>query len=230
MIQAWYDSSSIILFQTLEQFSAFLPTVLGALIILIVGAAIARLLRRVSVSLLETLRVSSLIKQTPVEHFMQNADVSHKVEEVAGSVVYWLIMLVVLQAVVAVLGLDSLTDILNSILAYIPQVLSSVLVLFLGVLVAGVAESLVKGSIKTIDGRQSRLLGKIASYLIMTVAVLAAISELGIASEFIMILFIGFVSMISLGFGLALGLGGKDIVAKMLDEWYTKTAKEVRSK
>jgi hypothetical protein len=117
---------------------------------------------------------------------------------------------------------------LNSILAYVPAVISAILVLFFGVLLAGLVESLVKGSIRSIDGKAARLLGKVSSYLVMTIAVLVAVSELGIASEFIMILFVGFVATISVGLGLALGLGGKDVVAKMLDEWYDKTKKELK--
>ena len=64
----------------------------------------------------------------------------------------------------------------------------------------------------------------------MVVTVLAAISELGIAQEFILIIFIGFVVMISLGFGLALGLGGKDLVSKILNDWYKKFKKDTKNK
>ncbi len=162
-----------------------------------------------------------------VEHFLRNADMSHKLEDLIGALLYWLIMLVVVQTSVAVLGLSSLSDILERILGYIPHVISAILVLFFGVLLAGLVESLVKGSIKSIDGRSARLLGKVSSYLVVTIAIMAAVSELGIASEFIMILFIGFIATVSLGAGLALGLGGKDVVAKMLGKWYSQTMRDI---
>ena len=63
-------------------------------------------------------------------------------------------------------------------------------------------------------------MAKVSSYLVMTLSVMAAISELGIASEFIMILFIGMVSALALGVGLAVGLGGKDLVSRLLEKWY----------
>lgn len=227
MLQAWYESIYVIAEQSLGQFSEFIPRLIAALLILVIGAALARTLKRAFVSLLETLRVSKVIKKTPLEHFFANAEFGQKVEEVLGSAVYWLLMLVVFQTVVNTLGLEPFSDVIDRILSYIPSVFSSILVLFLGVLLAGVVESVVKGSIRTIDGKSARLLGKVSSYLVVTIAVLAAVSELGIASEFIMILFVGFVATLTLGFGLAIGLGGKEVVAKVLQSWYDNTLREM---
>lgn len=227
MWQSWYNSLSVVFLQTLGEFSVYIPRILGALVILIIGSAIARMLKRVVIKLLEATRVSKLVERTPVEHFMHNAEMGQKIEGVVGTTVYWLLMLVVLQTAVSVLGLAPLTQILDRVLAYIPNIISAVLVLFLGVIVAGVVESLVKGAIRSIDGQSALLLGKVASYLVMTMVVLAAISELGIAREFIMILFVGFVSTVTLGLGLAIGLGGKDVVNKMLTQWYERTRREL---
>jgi hypothetical protein len=224
---AWYGSFSLILTQTLAQITMFVPRIVAAILVLIIGSAIAKAIKRVVVKLLETMRLSNLLKNTPVEHFLTNAELGHKLEEVIGSIVYWLSMLIVLHTSVNILGLEPLSAVLAKVVNYLPNVVSAILVLFFGTLLAGVVESLVKGSIKSIDGRSSRILGKVSSYLVVSIAVLAAISELGIASEFIMILFVGFVTMISLGIGLALGLGGQDVVRKMLNTWYDKTLKEV---
>jgi hypothetical protein len=73
-------------------------------------------------------------------------------------------------------------------------------------------------------------MGKIASYTVVTIAALAALSELNIAENFINILFIGFVAMLALGFGLAIGLGGKDLVAVMLTDWHKNLKKELKKR
>jgi hypothetical protein len=212
----------------LAEISGFLPRIIAAIFVLLIGSALAKALKKIVIRLLEAARLSSLVKNTPIEHFFANAEFGHKLEETIGSVAYWLSMLVVLHTTVTILGLEPLSDLLWNILNYLPNVISAILVLFFGTLLAGVVESLVKGSIKSIDGKSSRLLGKLSSYIVVTVAVLAAISELGIAKEFITILFVGFVAMISVGCGLALGLGGQDVVRKMLNTWYEQTLKEVK--
>jgi small-conductance mechanosensitive channel len=137
-------------------------------------------------------------------------------------------MLIVLHTSVTILGLEPLSAVLDKLLNYLPNIISAILVLFIGTLLAGVVESVVKGSIKTIDGKSSRFLGKIASYLVVSLTIMAAISELGIASEFITIIFIGFIAMLSVGVGLAVGLGGQDVVRKVLNTWYDRTVAEVK--
>ena len=115
---------------------------------------------------------------------------------------------------------------MNRILLYIPNIFSAVLILFFGVLLAGLAETLVKGAVKAVDGKSSRMLGTITSYLVMVVAILASISELGIAQGFITTLFTGFVASVAIAIGLAFGLGSKETVSKIMDEWYTRMKKE----
>lgn len=226
-IASTQSSLELLVNQTLLTLSNFLPRLIGALLVLLVGSAIAKAFKRVLVKLLSAMKVSALVEKTPVEHFLKNADMTNKLEEVVGSVIYWLVMLIVIHTTVSILGLEPLSQVLDMLLAYIPHIFSAILVLFFGVLLAGVVESVVKGAIRSIDGKSSRLLGKVASYLVVTIAVLAAVSELGIASEFIMIIFIGFITMVSLGLGLAIGLGGQDVVRQVSTKWYRQFEREV---
>jgi small-conductance mechanosensitive channel len=225
-----YASLSVLATETLTGISVFLPRLAAAILILIIGAGVAKGLKKLVVKLLETLKVSSWVKNTPVEHFFKNAEFGEKIEGVLGSIVYWILMLVVIHSTVSVLGLSSLTHVLDRVLTYVPRIISSILVLFFGLLIAGVVDSLVKGSIMSVDGKSARLLGKVSSYLVLIIVVLAAINELGIASEFIMVMFVGFIVMLSLGLGLAIGLGGQHLVKDIFSKWYKQTSKEVRKK
>jgi small-conductance mechanosensitive channel len=69
---------------------------------------------------------------------------------------------------------------------------------------------------------------KVSSYLIMVITVMAAVAELKIASQFISTLFTGFVYTLTLGLGLAFGLGSKDVVSDFMQEWYQTTKKELK--
>ncbi len=212
----------------LTEIVGYIPRIIGSLLILVIGAAVARFLKSLVMRLITTLSVSKAIKNTPVEHFFNVNGVTTKVEEAIGAIFYWISMLIVMYTAVSVLGLYSLSILFEKILAYLPHILAAVVVLFFGLLLAGFVESLVKGSIRSIDGKSGRLFGKISSYLIMVITVLVAISELGIARDFILILFVGFITTISLGFGLALGFGGQDLVRKLLQEWYEKMKSDLK--
>lgn len=212
----------------LTEIVSYIPRIIGSLLILVIGAAVARFLKSLVMRLITTLSVSKAIKNTPVEHFFNVNGVTTKVEEAIGAIFYWISMLIVMYTAVSVLGLYSLSMLFEKILAYLPHILAAVVVLFFGLLLAGFVESVVKGSIRSIDGKSGRLLGKISSYLVMVITVLVAISELGIARDFILILFVGFITTISLGFGLALGFGGQDLVRKLLQEWYEKMKSDLK--
>jgi hypothetical protein len=221
-------SESLILFgsQAMAGVLAYVPRIAAALLILIIGGTIAKAVRSLTVRVMKSIKVSSAIEKTPIEHFLKNADFAQKIEEIIGTIIYWLVMLVVIHTAVSVMGLASLSLLLERVLIFLPKIVAAVIILFFGILLAGVVEGLVKGAIRSIDGRSAMILGKVSSYLVVTIAILAAISELGIARDFILILFVGFVSTVTIGLGLAIGLGAKDLVATLLAHWHDNLKRE----
>lgn len=228
MQDSWYDSIRSASGQAWTEIMLFLPKLLLAVAIVIIGAAVARVVRSFVTSILEKLRVSKAVENTPVEHFLQNAELTEKIEHILGSIVYWILMLVVFHTAVSVVGLTSLSDLFEQVLSYIPHVFASVIILFIGILLSGLVESVIKGSLKSIDGHSARLLGKISSYIVLGLTIMVAISELGIASQYILILFIGFVTCLSVGIGLAAGLGGQHLVRQLLESWYSEFKKQTK--
>lgn len=218
-VTSWQDSLGLGMTYTVAQISAYLPKILAAVLVLIFGLLISRAMRKLVVKTLEAIRVSKLVDKTPLELFLKNAELGNKLEEGIAGVLYWLFLFLTVHTAVTVLGLTPVANVFQEILAYIPHVFSALFIFILGVLLAGVAETVVKGALRATDGHSARLFAKVASYLVVTIAGLAAIAELGIASQFITILFVGVVFMVSLGGGLALGLGGRETVERMLSNW-----------
>jgi len=210
--------------------SSFIPRFIGAFLIFGFGFLIGKWAKKIVVKILESINLSKLAKKTSLEAFLDKAEVKTKIEEIIGGLVKWLLVLLFTVAAINMLGIPTISDVLNSILNYVPKIVSAIFVLGIGVLLAGIIESLVKGAVGQFDVKLSRLLGKIASYIMMVMAAMAAINELGIAKELINILFIGLISMLSLGFGLAIGLGAKDLVSKILTDWYTQLKEEMDKK
>jgi hypothetical protein len=174
------------------------------------------------------LRFENLIKDSKFKAFLIKAEVTEKVEEVIGGILKWLIVLTFFIAATNILGLTTVSNVLGGVLSYVPNVVSAVIVMAIGVLLAGLIEGLVKGALATVDLKTSRLMGKIASYTVVTITTLAAFAELKIASSFINILFIGFVAMLALGFGLAIGLGAKDVIGQALSDWYKELKHDLK--
>ncbi|MBU1457402.1 hypothetical protein KJ845_01715, partial [Patescibacteria group bacterium] len=148
--------------------------------------------------------------------------------DVLGEIFRYIVLLIFFVTGVNLLGLSTVTQVLNGVLAYLPQVFAAILILISGILLAGFLEKVVKGSLGSIDLRSSRLMGKFTSYLIMVITVLAAISQLGIAQPFVGTIFIGFVAMLSLALGLGFGLGSKDLIKQVLEDWHKNFRKDTK--
>lgn len=220
------DSLSISLTAFTTQIAAFLPRLLATFAVVLIGVFIARAVRSVLIGSLRKLKLSDSLEKTPFGQFLHNTEIKHTAEVVVSNIIYWVLLLFVAYTALTVLGLDSISSILSQILLYIPKVFSAILILILGVLLAGFAEAFVKGLVKSVDSHTGRVMGKVASYLVITLSAMAAISELGIAQQFVMILFAGFVVAVSLAAGLAFGLGSKSTVERMMLEWYDRMRRE----
>ena len=225
---AWQSALYNVWISTAGSFLAIFPHVLGAVLVATVGLIIGNWVKTLTVKSLQMLRFENLIKDTKFKAFLIKAEVTDKVEEVIGSILKWLIVLTFFIAATNILGLTTVSNVLVSVLSYVPNVISAVIVMAIGVLLAGILEGVVKGALATVDLKTSRLMGKITSYTVVTITTLAAFSELKIASDFINILFIGFVAMLSLGFGLAIGLGAKDVIGTALSDWYKELKKDLK--
>lgn len=210
----------------LSRFFAFIPLLIGAIAIFLLGLILGKWAKALVVKILSALKLDQVLRKSGLDSYLNKAEIRGRVELFFGEIVRWLMVLVFSMTAVNVLGLTAVSAVLNSLLGYIPNIVSAVLILTIGVLLAGLVESLVKGAVSQLDRRISRMLAKIGSYLVVVVAALAAINELGIAQSLINTIFIGVVATLSLGVGLAIGLGARELVAKVLMDWYAAAKKK----
>ena len=205
--------------------SSFFPNLLGAFILVIVGLILSKWLRAAVVKLAIATKVTSLSKNPAIQDFLDNAQVGTKIENVLGEIVRWIVLLFFIIAACNLLGLNSISALLVGIFEIIPNLFAALVILILGVILAGFLEKVVKGSLGAQDPSLSRFAGRVVSYTTMTIFILAAMSQLGIASFFIQVTYIGFILVLVLALGLGLGLGSKDIFKQILENWYKKVSK-----
>lgn len=136
---------------------------------------------------------------------------------ILSTVVFWLIFILFLSIAGEILGIYFFTQVLAMILRTIPALVSAFIVFVLGVMLAGVVERVVKQQLKRVAPQQAVLTGTLSSYVVLALFGLIALSELGVASEFILVLFTGVVMTVALAVGISLGFGSKDLVAEMLE-------------
>lgn len=219
------ETAAVVLENVAVSMVYFLPQLLAAFLVLILGLILGNWLKTLIKHFFRALKFEKITRNTGIERFLNRAEIRLKVEEIVGETARLLVGYIFLMAALNVVGLETVAQFLNTILGYFPRLISALLIFLVGVVIAGLVESVIKGAIISFDMITARLVGKIASYTVMIFGALVAIGELGIAKEFINILFIGFIAMLALALGLAFGLGAKDMVREILEQWYRSVKK-----
>jgi len=197
---------------------AFIPNVVVAIIIFIVGWLIGVGLGRVVKQIIDALRVDQALRSTGLERLLSRAGFELSSGRFLGFLVKWFFIAVFLVASLDVLHLTTVNAFISEIvLGYLPQVIVAVLILLVAAIVAQAAERVVTGSAKAANLTSAGFLGKVARWAIWVFAILAALNQLNVATAFVQTLFTGVVIAISLALGLAFGLGGQKAAEHYID-------------
>lgn len=202
----------------------FIPNLVVAIVIFVVGWLIGAGLGRVIAQIVNSLRIDQALRAAGVERFLERAGFSLSSGKFLGILVEWFFVVVFLVAALEVLGLTAVTAFLSTVvLGYLPQVIVAVLILLVAAVVAGAAERVVVGSAKAAEIRSAGFFGKVARYAIWLFAILAALDQLQVATAFVQTLFTGIVIAVALAVGLAFGLGGQQAAARYIDHLHADT-------
>lgn len=195
----------------------FIPKLIGFLVILLVGWIVATVVSKALTFLLRKIGFDRMADRIGLTRFEQRMGIKMDAAGVLGKVVYWFLFLIFLVPAVDALGLTTVSAILSTIIAYIPNVFVAILVLFLGTLAATFVADIVRGATASANIGNPSIFANIARFAILGFAALVALEQLQIAPSLINELFGAIVAAAAIAFGLAFGLGGQDTARKYLN-------------
>ncbi len=204
--------------QMLTKILAYLPVLLGALLILIVGWIVAKIIRSIVNGVLKVVRFDTLADKAGVSEILSKGDLKITAGEVVSGLVYWLVIIMVLVMTVNALGLPNTSDVLASLFAYIPQVIAALLVLVVAMFLASFVSGIVQIAAANAKLPKPELLAGISRWAIIIFALTIALAQLGIGTLLVTATFNIILGGIVLALALAFGLGGKDAAARYLEE------------
>ncbi len=196
----------------------YLPNLLGATLVLVVGLIVAGLAKKLVIKLLRLLKVDRALEVSGVEAALEKQDIRFDGPQIIGTLVKWFIIIAVLIAVFDILGLVAVNAFLTEILAYLPNVVAALLILLVASVLAEFVKKLIVGAAIAANVKNAPFLGTVAKSAIWVFAILAGINQLGIASELVQILFSGIVFGTALALGLSFGLGGREAASSLIEK------------
>jgi hypothetical protein len=205
---------------------SFAPNIIIALIIILLGWFIGILVGHVVNQIIVGVKLDSALKKAGVDDVLKKGEINLDSGAFVGGLVKWFVIIAFLVAAFDVLGLSSITVFLQDIvLEYIPRVIVAALILLFAGVLGDVVAKIVSSSSKAAGFRMVGLLASLSKWSIWIFAILVALQQLGIAVQFISTLFMGTVGALAIALGLAFGLGGKDVAAKIVARAYDDLSK-----
>ena len=226
MFQEW----SIITIQALQNawqsFLIFIPKLLGAIIIFVIGWFISIGIGKLVAEILVRLKINQFFERTGWKEALEKAELKVNLAEFIGAICKWILVIVFLSAAVEILGFYQFAVLLNRLIGWLPNLIVAIAIFVVAIIVADIIEKIIRASIKKIGVNYVGFFGLITRGGIYIFAGLMILSQLRVAPAIINAIVYAFVGMIALALGLAFGLGGKEAAGELVEELKRKISEK----
>jgi small-conductance mechanosensitive channel len=196
------------------QFFAYVPQLIGAIIILVIGYIVARILQAVFARVLQAIGFDRWMERGGIKQFFERAQTRETPATVLGRLVFWFVFIIAITMAADALGIQQVSEVLAQLIAYIPSIIAAILILVLAALLANFLSGIVRGA------TGSELLSNIARYAIIIYAAFAAITELGIAVQLTAPTFLIILGAVALAAAIAFGFGAQSVARDIVEKAY----------
>ncbi len=219
-LMTWRDAIVRALQNFVEDIISVVPSIIAAIVVLIIGLLLAGLLGHIARKIIDLTKLDAFLHKSVGLGKLKERGMDISAAGIVGWVVKWFFIIVTFIAVADILKWPQLTSFFQSVALYVPNVIIAVIILLVGFILGGGLKDVVIKAVKasTLPDASAGLLGTVARVAVIIFAVMATLTQLGVASDLVKILFTGFVAMLALAGGLSFGLGGRDNAAQWLNK------------
>ena len=203
-------------------FIDFIPSLIGALIVFIIGWIIAVAIGKLVAEVLKRIKFDRIFEKSGWKNALEKAEIKTSASSFIGAIFKWVLIIAFLIAAVQILGLGQLRDFFVDVLNYLPNVIVAAFIFVVAVIIADILEKIVRAAVEGSRMGSGQIVGTIVKWSIWIFAILTILYQLGIGKVFMADLFRGIVAMIVIAVGLSFGLGGKDVAAEILQDLRNK--------
>lgn len=205
-------------------FVSYLPQIIGALVVLVIGYIIAKLIKMGVSKLLQKVKLDERLTSRQGGSYVQKLSPKGSPSRLVGLVIFWVIMLFVISSAIGTLGIPALTGFMNVVLGYLPNIVAALLILLVASAIAGAIAGFAHRTMgDTPTGKVVRAAGP---GLVMAIAMFMILTQLHIAPTIVVITYAALVFAAALAAALAFGLGGREAAAQMVNSGYRKAQEQ----
>lgn len=206
----------------LYQIGAFVPRLLIAALVVIVGWLFAKVVRFAVTRFLRAVNFNVLTERSGLDNFLRQGGLQKNTGDIIGVLAYWLVILATLIIAFNGLGLTYITDLLGRVVWFVPNIFVALLVLAFGSYFAKFVGDAVITYARNVKMADARFFGKLAQYAIMIFVVLIALDHVKVGGDIVRESFIVILAGVVFALALAFGLAGKDWAADRIAKWWPR--------
>ena len=204
------------------QIADFLPRLALALLVLIVGWLIAKMVRFAISRGLRKVNFHVVTDRAGIDSFLRDGGIRMDATDILAWLIYWIVILAALVVGFNMLGLSYVTDLLSRVLIFVPKVLVALLILAFGAYFAKFVGNAVGAYFRNVHMQDADLLGNLARYAILAFVVLIALDQVNVGGDIVRQTFLILLAGVVFALALAFGLGGREWAAELLDRWWPR--------
>jgi hypothetical protein len=199
-----------------------LPRVVMAIVVFLAGYIIAKIVAMILLKTLKTVNFDSVAVKLKLDEPLKVTGFRKGLSHLASKVVFWLIMIVVIQSTTNNLGIEVVEEQIQKILDFIPSLISAIIILLAGYFIATKIKEVLVNMTRSLGSSAGRVLANIVYYFIMVMVVITAIDQTGIRTDLISNNILLIVGVILIAGAVAYGYAAREIMRNMLSSFYSK--------
>jgi len=202
----------------------FLPKFALAIVIFLIGYVIARIIRALINKFIN--RMERLTSNRVLQQRLQQMSTDPSVRLISN-LLYWIIIIFFLTAATEVLGLPIITNWLGGLVTYLPNILIATLLIFTGVIGGRILKDLISTAITKAGATFGEMFGQFAYYIVITIAILIAITQIGVDLAILIGIIDIVLAAILFGAAIAFGFGAKTSISNILACYYLQSRYQI---
>lgn len=204
------------------QIGAWLPYVVAMVVVLAIGYVVAHVLGRVAEAISKRVGLETAVERSGLAASMKQVGIKRDMSAIVGTVVFWLLMCVFVTAAFNVLGLPTVSQQMDKLVDFIPKLLVATVIVVIGLLVASFLRGVIATGADRIGITYAEHLANGCYYVLALMTFLGAFDQLGIQFGLLREMLLIAFAALAVGFALAFGLGGRDVMGGILAGYYTR--------
>jgi hypothetical protein len=210
--------------RAMDEFFAFLPNLLGFLVILVVGYIVAKIVKGVLSKVLDKVGLDRALHSGQSGQYVEKLSLGASPAKLVASIAFWFVFLGAISLAVSALGIPALTTFVSAIYGYLPNIIAAVIIFVVAGAIAGAIAALVTKTMG--DTPTGKLVSTVVPVLIMAIATFMILNQLQIAPEIVTITYAVLLGSLGLGMALAFGLGGRETAGQLVSGAYGKAQEQ----